>query len=71
MPGAPSENEGADIVCSFFTLAPYPDQQDAYAAAAWLRRADLDGSLRGCLTPPMPPCQDPFARVEGWILGVL
>jgi hypothetical protein len=48
-----------------------PDQQDAYAAAAWLRRADLDGSLRGCLTPPLPPGLDPVARVEGWILGVM
>lgn len=48
-----------------------PDQQDAYAAAAWMSRADLDGSLRGYLTPPMPPGQDPVARVEGWILGVM
>lgn len=47
------------------------DQQDAYAAAAWLRQADLDGSLRTFLNPSLLPGERMVARVEGWILGVM
>jgi hypothetical protein len=47
------------------------DQQDAYVAAAWLRQADLDGSLRKFLNPSLLPGERTLARVEGWILGVL
>ena len=47
-----------------------PDQQDAYAAAAWLRQTDLDGTLASFFKPSMLPGQYPVARVEGWILGV-
>ena len=31
------------------------DQHDAYSVAAWMRRADLDGSLTGFLDPPLAP----------------
>jgi hypothetical protein len=47
------------------------DQHAAYAAAAWLRRADLDGSLKTFLNPPFTPQEKAVARVEGWILGVM
>lgn len=47
-----------------------PDQHDAYAIAAWLRRADIDGNLQGFLTPSLTPAERAVAEVEGWILGV-
>jgi hypothetical protein len=47
-----------------------PDQHDAHSAGAWLRRADLDGRLEGCLSPSLTPSDRPLAEVEGWILGV-
>ncbi len=47
-----------------------PDQQDAYAAAAWLRQTDLDDRLDDFLKPVMLPGEYPVAQVEGWILGV-
>jgi hypothetical protein len=47
-----------------------PDQHDAYAVAAWLRQADLDGRLQGFLTPYLTPPERAVAEVEGWILGV-
>lgn len=47
------------------------DQQDAYAAAVWLRQADLDASLHKFLKPTLLPGEYPVARVEGWILGVM
>jgi hypothetical protein len=47
------------------------DQQDAYAAAAWMRRADLDGRLIGFLNPSLSPAERTVAQVEGWILGVM
>jgi hypothetical protein len=46
------------------------DQQAAYAVTAWLRRADLDGSLASFLRPPLEPAEQLLAQVEGWILGV-
>jgi molybdate transport system substrate-binding protein len=46
------------------------DQHDAYCAAAWLRRADRDGSLAGFLNPCLTPPERALAQVEGWILGV-
>ena len=48
-----------------------PDQHDAYVAAAWLRKADLEGRLQKFLTPPLLPGESAAARVEGWILGVV
>lgn len=47
-----------------------PDQQAAYATAAWLRRADLDGCLEFFLNPPLDDVERQTASVEGWILGV-
>ena len=47
------------------------DQQAAYAAAAWMRRADSDGSLEVFLNPPLTPAERTVAEIEGWILGVL
>jgi hypothetical protein len=46
------------------------DQQAAYAVVAWLRRADMDGSLPQFFNPPLEPQERTIAQVEGWILGV-
>jgi hypothetical protein len=46
------------------------DQHDAYSAAAWMRRADLDGSLAAFLNPSLATTERAVAKVEGWILGV-
>ena len=48
-----------------------PDQQDAFATAEWLRRADCDGSLEKFLRPEIEPRDRRKAEIEGWILGVL
>ncbi len=47
-----------------------PDQHDAFAVAAWMRRADLDGSLGSFLDPSLTPTERAVAQVEGWILGI-
>jgi hypothetical protein len=46
------------------------DQHDAYSIAAWLARADRDGSLATFLNPDLSPPERTVAQVEGWILGV-
>ncbi len=46
------------------------DQHDAYSVAAWLSRADHDGSLAAFLKPDLTGSERPVAEVEGWILGV-
>jgi hypothetical protein len=46
------------------------DQHDAYSIAAWLSRADRDGSLGEFLDPDLPFEEKGLAGVEGWILGV-
>jgi hypothetical protein len=46
------------------------DQHDAYSIAAWLRRADQDGSLPGFFNPTLKMAERALAEVEGWILGV-
>jgi hypothetical protein len=46
------------------------DQHDAYAVAAWMRRADLDGSLTEFLTPSLTADDRKRAGIEGWILGI-
>jgi hypothetical protein len=46
------------------------DQHDAYCIAAWLSRADRDGSLATFLKPDLSPQERAVAEVEGWILGV-
>ncbi len=47
-----------------------PDQHDACVAAAWLRNADLDGSLAEYFDPPLTAAERTIAQVEGWILGI-
>jgi hypothetical protein len=47
-----------------------PDQHDAFCIAAWLARADRDGTLVDFLKPDLSPVELAFAQVEGWILGV-
>ena len=46
------------------------DQHDAFSIAAWLSRADRDGSLTAFLKPVLTPAERAVAQVEGWILGV-
>jgi hypothetical protein len=46
------------------------DQHDAFSIAAWLSRADRDGSLAAFLNPDLSPPELTLAQVEGWILGV-
>jgi hypothetical protein len=46
------------------------DQHDAFSIAAWLSRADRDGSLAAFLKPELHPAERTVAQVEGWILGV-
>jgi hypothetical protein len=46
------------------------DQHDAFCIAAWLARADRDGTLAGFLKPDLSPPERAVAQVEGWILGV-
>ena len=46
------------------------DQHDAFSIAAWLSRADRDGSLAAFLKPDLTPPERAVAQVEGWILGV-
>ena len=47
-----------------------PHQQDAYSIAAWMRRADGDGSLPSFFHPHLDEGQQQIAEIEGWILGV-
>lgn len=46
-------------------------QHDAYSIAAWLRRADMDGSLAGFVDPDLEAKERKIAEIEGWILGVV
>ena len=46
------------------------DQHDAYSAAEWLRRSDLDGSLERFLDPKLDADERRVAEIEGWILGI-
>lgn len=47
------------------------DQHDAYSVAAWLRAADMEGTLGRYLEPSLGHAERATAEVEGWILGVL
>ena len=40
------------------------DQHDAYSVAAWLSRADRDGSLSAFLKPKLTPAERRVAKVE-------
>ena len=55
---------------SFATEGRTGDQHDAFSIAAWLLRADHDGSLGTFLEPDLTPPERAVAQVEGWILGV-
>jgi hypothetical protein len=46
-------------------------QQDAYAAAEWLRRNGHDGSLARFFGPSLTEQERRAAAIEGWILGVI
>jgi len=46
------------------------DQHDAYSAAEWLHRSDLDGSLDRFFNPHLNQHERKVAEVEGWILGI-
>jgi hypothetical protein len=46
-------------------------QQDAYSIAAWLRRADMTGSLSGFVYFYLEEKERKVAEIEGWILGVV
>jgi len=46
------------------------DQHDAFTIAAWLQRADHNGTLSDYLMPTLSPEEQALARIEGWILGV-
>jgi hypothetical protein len=39
--------------------------------AAWLQRADQNGSLGSYFNPPLTPEERQVADIEGWILGVV
>jgi len=54
----------------FPSEARTPDQHDAWCIAAWLSRADRDGTLAGYLAPQLAAAERGVAAVEGWILGV-
>jgi hypothetical protein len=45
------------------------DEQAAYASAAWLQRADRNGSLGSYFNPPLKLDERVVADVEGWFLG--
>jgi hypothetical protein len=55
---------------SFPCEARTRDQHDAYCVAAWLSRADRDGSLAAYLAPQLSAAEHAIAKAEGWILGV-
>jgi hypothetical protein len=55
---------------SFARVGRNGDQHDAFCIAAWLSRADRNGSLATFLMPELLPPERTLAEVEGWILGV-
>lgn len=55
---------------SFVNEGRTGDQHDAFTIAAWLSRADRDGTLASFLKPDLSPADRVMAQVEGWILGV-
>jgi hypothetical protein len=55
---------------SFASEGRTADQHDAFSIAAWLSRADRDGSLVGFLKPDLSPAERAVVQIEGWILGV-
>ena len=55
---------------TFSSAARRQHQQDAFATAEGLRRADANGSLAQFLMPELQPQERKMAEMEGWILGV-
>jgi hypothetical protein len=49
-------------------LPDWPSFLDDFSIAAWLSRADRDGSFAAFRNPSLP--ERTLAQVEGWILGV-
>ena len=47
------------------------DEHAAYATAARLQRADMNGSLGSYFKPPLTEEERSIAAIEGWILGVV
>jgi hypothetical protein len=47
-----------------------PHQNDAFAIAAWMRDADMEGTLADFFAPSLAPAERKTAEIEGWILGV-
>lgn len=47
-----------------------PDQQDAFAIAAWMQSADRMDALDRYFQPTLTPSEQTVAQIEGWILGV-
>ena len=47
-----------------------PHEQDAYAAARWLKESDERGILDHYFHPPLTPDEQAQADREGWILGI-
>jgi hypothetical protein len=71
--------DGASVVCEIYPSlyakslprdGRNPHQQDAWAAATWLRDRDASGGLAQDFQPEMPSGMRAEAGVEGWILGV-
>ena len=71
--------EGKSVVCEIYPSlhskhAPQENrnvhQQDAWAAATWLRDSEITGKLEHHFQPEMSNAMKCDARVEGWILGV-
>jgi hypothetical protein len=56
---------------TFPSMGRTPDQQDAFAIAKWLQRADCDGSFEKFFCPEMETHERKKAEIEGWILGIL
>lgn len=71
--------DGKSVVCEIYPSLQSkryprekrnPHQQDAWAAATWLRESDASGALEQYFQPEMPSPMKSEMRVEGWILGV-
>jgi hypothetical protein len=65
----------AEAYPSMMRTSPCPDdltgdQHDAYSIAAWLARADREGTLAAFLKPELTEAERAVAEIEGWILGV-
>ena len=72
-------SEGRSVVAEVYPSVLSPgfaqenrndDQHDAFSAAEWMRRSDLDGTLAVFFTPALSPQEQEVANIEGWILGI-